>query len=88
MRYQLTNNQIASKVADETVILNHDKGSYYGLDEVGAVVWDQLEKGAQSIDTLCEAVTAEYDVEFDGCKDDISHLLKELIAEGLVEETE
>ena len=88
MRYQLTNNQIASKVADETVILNHDKGSYYGLDEVGAVVWDQLEKGAQSIDTLCEAVVAEYEVELNGCKDDISHLLEELIAEGLVEETE
>ena len=35
MKYQLTSEQISSKVAGETVILNHSKGAYYGLDEVG-----------------------------------------------------
>ena len=85
MKYQLTSEQISSKVGSQTVILNHSKGAYYGLDEVGMLIWDTLEKGAQTIDSLCEAVTSEYDVDPDTCKSDVDGLLKELISEKLVE---
>jgi len=88
MKYKLTSEQIASKVAGETVILNHNKGAYYGLDEVGVVVWDTLEKGPQTIDELCEAVVEEYDIEETECKSDIEDLLNDLISERLVEITE
>jgi len=85
MKYQLTSEQIASKVAGETVILNHSKGAYYGLDEVGVLIWDTLEKGPQTIDTLCNAVVEEYDIDKDSCKADIDLLLKDLVSERLVE---
>ena len=85
MKYQLTSEQISSKVAGETVILNHNKGAYYGLDEVGVLIWDTLEKGPQTIETLCEVVTSEYDVDPATCKSDIDGLLKDLISEKLVE---
>ncbi|MCE6991605.1 PqqD family protein [Dyadobacter sp. CY323] len=85
MKYQLTSNQISSKVAGETVILNHNKGAYYGLDEVGVVIWDALEQGPQTIDSLCEAVTNAYEVDSDTCKADIDHLMNDLISEKLVE---
>ena len=87
MKYQLTSEQIASKVAGETVILNHNKGAYYGLDEVGVLIWDTLEKGPQTIDSLCDAVVDEYDIDKDTCKSDIHTLLKDLISERLVEIT-
>ena len=87
MKYQLTSEQIASKVAGETVILNHNKGAYYGLDEVGVLIWDTLEKGPQTIDSLCDAVVDEYDIDKDTCKSDIDTLLKDLISERLVEIT-
>ena len=86
-KYQLTSDQISSKVAGETVILNHSKGAYYGLNEVGVVVWDNLEKGPQTLDSLCEAVVSEYEVDAEICKGDINILLKDLIAEKLVEVT-
>lgn len=85
MKYQLSSEQIASKVAGETVILNHNKGAYYGLDEVGVFIWDELEKGPQTIDSLCDAVMDEYNVDKDTCVTDIDLLLKDLIAEKLVE---
>ncbi|MCF0060857.1 PqqD family protein [Dyadobacter chenwenxiniae] len=85
-KYQLTSDQISSKVAGETVILNHNKGAYYGLDEVGAVVWDNLERGPQTLDSLCNAVISEYEVDPETCKSDIDLLLKDLIFEKLVEE--
>lgn len=85
MKYQLTSDQISSKVAGETVILNHTKGAYYGLDEVGALVWDTLEKGPQTIEELCEAVAVEYEVDKETCKSDLDVLLQDLISEKLVE---
>nr|WP_295930375.1 PqqD family protein [uncultured Dyadobacter sp.] len=86
MKYQLTSDQISSKVAGETVILNHTKGAYYGLDEVGALIWDTLEKGPQTIESLYEVVTNEYEVDQATCRNDVDGLLKELISEKLVEE--
>ena len=85
MKYQLTSNQVSSKVAGEAVILNHSKGAYYGLDEVGVLIWDTLAKGPQTIDALCDVVVSEYDVDSDTCRNDIDVLLKDLIAEKLVE---
>jgi len=85
MKYQLTSDQISSKVAGETVILNHSKGAYYGLDEVGVLIWDTLEKGPQTVDSLCEVVVNEYDIDASTCKIDIDVLLKELVSEKLVE---
>ncbi|WP_439556652.1 PqqD family protein [Dyadobacter sp.] len=85
MKYQLTSDQISSKVAGETVILNHNKGAYYGLDEVGVLIWDTLEKGPQTIEELCDVVVSEYDIDLDTCKNDVDTLLKDLISEKLVE---
>jgi len=84
-KYQLSSDQISSKVAGETVILNHSKGAYYGLNEVGVVVWDNLEKGPQTLDSLCEAVVDAYEVDEETCRTDIDVLLKDLVAEKLVE---
>ncbi|REA61634.1 PqqD family protein [Dyadobacter luteus] len=88
MKYRLTSEQIASKVAGETVILNHSKGAYYGLDEVGGLVWDLLEKGPQTKEQLCEAVLAEYDVDKADCETDVEDLLKDLISERLIEQAD
>jgi hypothetical protein len=87
MKYQLTTQQIASKVGDDVVILNHSKGAYYGLDDVGTVVWDMLETGPQTLDSLCDAVCEQYEIDREGCEEDIDALLKDLISEKLVETT-
>ncbi|MCF2443091.1 PqqD family peptide modification chaperone [Dyadobacter sp. CY345] len=88
MKYKLTSQQIASNVGGEIVILNHNKGEYYGLDEVGALVWNSLEEKPQSLDSLCETVLEDYDIDKQTCLADIESLLKDLISEKLVEVTE
>jgi hypothetical protein len=85
MKYQLTSQQIASKVAGEMVILNHDKGYYYGLTDVGVLIWEQMEKGPQTVEELVLHVCAEYEVHPSKCRGDISDLLNNLLAEKLVE---
>ncbi len=83
--FKLSSAQVSSNVADEVVILNHDKGVYYGLGEVGAAIWSALESGPKSFDELCELVTAQYEVDRKTCEADISALLDELMQEKLVE---
>jgi hypothetical protein len=85
MKYQLTQDQVSSKVAGETVILNHSKGAYYGLNEVGVLVWEELEKGPQTIESLCEVITQAYEVDNETCRTDVTALLKDLVSEKLVE---
>ncbi|QRR01735.1 PqqD family protein [Dyadobacter sandarakinus] len=84
MKYELTEDQISSKVGEDTVILNHNKGAYYGLNQVGLVVWDTLEQGPQTVDELCDAVISEYEVDELTCRRDVDALLKDLVSEKLV----
>ncbi|GHB56385.1 PqqD family peptide modification chaperone [Persicitalea jodogahamensis] len=83
--FKLSSAQVSSNVADEVVILNHDKGVYYGLGEVGATLWSALESGPKSFDELCAVVTAEYEVDRETCEADVAALLSELMHEKLVE---
>jgi hypothetical protein len=68
----------------ETVIMDFNKGAYFGLDEIGTVIWRQLQQ-PQTVRTICDAVTAQYEVNRTTCEQDVIHLLETLHAEGLIE---
>ncbi len=84
-RFRLTDQQISSDLAGEKVILNHQKGAYYGLNEVGALIWGELEKGSASFGALKEVVLAAYDVSTGELEADLSQLMQDLLSEKLVE---
>lgn len=85
-KYKLTTQQISSNLSGEIIILDHGKGIYYGLDEVGALIYAELEKGPQTIEELTKLVSAEYEIEESKCLHDIELLIQDLIKEKLVEE--
>ncbi len=76
---------MSSSLGDEVVILNHRDGVYYGLEEVGMLVWEQLQTAPQTIEQLTEKVCENYDIEAEICRADIQQLLADLIKEKLVE---
>ena len=81
---QRSQHQTSAGMPDETVILNPVSGVYFGLDEVGARVWELIET-PRTVTELCEAITQEYAVAAEQCKQDLIKLLRELAAAGLVE---
>ena len=83
-KFRLSSAQVSSKMADEVVILNHDKGMYYGLSEVGSLIWTALESGPKPFGELCELVMAEYEIDRTNCEQDVSALLHDLLREKLV----
>lgn len=44
-QWRITDQAIANAVADETVILHLGNGTYYGLDPIGAKLWEALQAG-------------------------------------------
>ncbi len=71
-------------VEDEMVLLGMEDGIYYGLNQVGAFIWENI-KEPKTIDNVRDAILAEYDVEKEECERDLFELLKEMTGKGLVE---
>ena len=76
--------QVSSDLGEEVVILNLKKGMYYGLDEVGARIWNLIQE-PKAVDEIRDLLLDEYDVEPERCERDLLALLEELVAENLVE---
>jgi len=76
--------QVSAEVEGEAVILNLADGVYYGLDGVGARVWEMLRE-PRSLAEVRDAITAEYDVDADTAWRDLLELLGDLRARRLVE---
>ena len=71
-------------VNGESVILNVDSGTYFGLDGVGARIWSLLESPV-TYGELVRVVVNEYEVDRDTAESDIADLVRELEQKGLVE---
>jgi hypothetical protein len=74
---------MARQVGEETVILDLASGTYFGLDLVGARVWELLSEG-RAPNAVCETMLVEYDVSRDEIERDLSELLDALVDKGLI----
>ena len=74
---------MAREVGDETVILDLANGTYYGLDLVGARIWQLMAEG-QTLVQVCEVMLAEYDVTSDDIERDVLALVQTLTERQLV----
>jgi len=84
---QWSNDQIAATVDREVVILSVERGSYYGLDEIGSEIWEKMSNPVR-VDALCDLLAANYDAERGTIERDVLALLERLVAEGLVSVTQ
>ncbi|HVT90007.1 MAG TPA: PqqD family peptide modification chaperone [Tepidisphaeraceae bacterium] len=75
--------QLSSKLGDEMVILHLESGVYYGLDTVGARVWE-LAQQSKSVRQIRDQIVSEFDVAPETCEQDIRELLAQMQAQGLV----
>lgn len=76
--------QVSTDLGGEVAILNLETGTYYGLDAVGARVWELIQE-PKTVSGIRDILVNEYEVEPDRCEGDLISLLKDLVNEGLVE---
>jgi hypothetical protein len=69
---------------DEVAILNLQSTMYYGLDEVGAYIWQALNE-PRPVSEICIMVLESFEVDPERCRMDIFNFITKLEKEGLVE---
>lgn len=76
---------VANSLNDaETVMLDVEKGTYFGVRNVGKVIWEALESPTR-IDDLVSRLVADYAVDDETCRQDVLAFINNLEAEGLVD---
>ena len=71
-------------IDDEIVILDTQSEEYFGLDEMGAVMWEELRQSG-SLEKLFNSINEAYDVDMEQLKVDILHFVQSLADAGLVQ---
>lgn len=74
---------VAKRVGEEMVLLDVERGVYYGLDPVGARMWELACAGIGRDEAL-DRLLDEYDTTRETLARDFDRLLGELRAKGLI----
>jgi coenzyme PQQ synthesis protein D (PqqD) len=79
-----TKDQVSSELAGEAILLSLKTAMYYGLDQVGARIWE-LVREPMRVSAIRDTIASEYEVDLERCERDVLNLLRELAAQGLIE---
>jgi hypothetical protein len=75
--------QMSSNLGGEIAVLGLKTGKYYGLDAVGARIWELIQE-PRTIEGVRDVLLSEYQVEPSRCERDLLALLQKLADEGLI----
>ena len=82
-RFEISSEVLSQEVNGETVLLDLDGESYFGLNEVGTHVWQLLQAG-ESVRGLLDSLAGEYEASEERIESDVRALLVKLTESGLV----
>ena len=74
--------QISCRLDDGIVLLDLNKGVYFGLNDVGSLIWELIQRH-QRVEALYSAVLEQYEGDPETCRRDVLRLLKDLREAGL-----
>ena len=75
--------QVWCTLEGKVLLLQSSTGVYFGLNPVGAFVWEHLQHGS-TVDELVHAVRERYEAEPSTIEADVKQLLSSLHSEGLI----
>ena len=81
---RVANEQVSCDLAGEAVILSLTSGQYFGLNEVGARIWNLIQE-PKTVGSVLDAVLDEYDVALDQLERDLFALLEQMVVNDLIE---
>lgn len=74
---------LSADVGGELVLMSVENGKYYGLDALGADVWNRLAQPI-AVGELCDALIRDYDGEASRIEGDVLTLLERLTEQELL----
>lgn len=83
-RFEAIKEHLYSEIKGEGVILSLKNGKYYGVNPVGVSIWQAIQSPA-TLQEIQTAVTREYDVDQENCRQEVLTFLEQMVNEELVE---
>ncbi len=83
-RFEAIKDHLYSEIKGEGVILSLKNGKYYGVNIVGSSIWQAIQSPA-TLQEIQTAVTREYDIDLEGCRQEVLTFLEQMVNEELVE---
>jgi len=68
---------------EQGVMMSVEAGRYYGLNSVGARVWELLEH-PKTIAQLCAQICEEFEIDLETCEAEVSKFVNDMLANGIV----
>ncbi|MEJ1968853.1 MAG: PqqD family peptide modification chaperone [Rhizomicrobium sp.] len=82
-RYARTEDVIEADVGGEVVLLHTQNWQYFEFDKTGTAIWGLLSE-PRSLDSLVDALTAQFEVDETRCAQETKAFLDEMVEQGLV----
>lgn len=83
MNLRIADNVVFRNLAGESVLLNLDTGTYFGLDAVGTRLWNLVAEHRSTAQVI-NILLSEYDVDEPRLQTDVNTLIDQLLAKGLL----
>lgn len=68
---------------EDKVMMNLDKGKYYGLNSVGSRIWELIDK-PQSVENVISILLSEYNIDMKTCVENVLNFLDRMYDEELI----
>ena len=76
--------KLSSQVGGDAVVLDMQSGKYFGLEGVGARIWELVQQ-PRKVSEIRDAVLSEYDADPAECERDLLAFLRQVQEAGLIE---
>jgi len=73
----------ATRVKDDLVLFDPEKGKYFGAGRVGAAVWDLVMEGV-SVEEIQQQLMDTHDVDRETCEHELHAFLHAMVERGLI----
>jgi hypothetical protein len=84
MRVRRIDDVLDTEIDEQTVMMDIEQGSYFGLNRTGSRIWSLLAEPI-TIGDLCDRLLEEFDVPRERCEQQVVGFLESLIDRGLVQ---
>ncbi len=74
---------VTREVGGEMMLVDLESGTYFGLNEVGGRLWQELDNG-KSLGEACDLLQMEFDVAREQLESDVCALVEELVERKLL----
>ena len=74
---------LAAHVGQELVMMSAGSGAYLGLNEIGARVWELIDR-PMAVTQICAALAEEFETTPEACQAEVEAFLSELETRGAV----